>query len=157
MENTQTLYNKIYQFNNLAENLNIVTIDDISNQLDIDYSEVIETIDAFDEKDTTEYIDGLADKYVTLTGLIQQMEALGFDMEEAINRVCDNNLTKFINADIDIDSIANLQPANTEAIFIPQHNVIVFKDENGKVKKPLNYIPVDLSDLVVKDIFKETT
>lgn len=154
MKNTQTLYNKIYQFNNLAGNLDVVTTDDISNQLDIDYSEVIETIDAFDEKDTTEYIDGLADKYVTLTGLIQQMEALGFNMDEAIERVCDNNLTKFVDARSYTSSI---QPDNTEAIRISAHNLIMFKDKNGKVKKPLNYIPVDLSDLVVKDIFKETT
>ena len=154
MKNTQTLYNKIYQFNNFAGNLDVVTVDDISNQLDIDYSEVIETIEAFDEKDTTEYIDGLADKYVTLTGLIQQMEAIGFNMDEAIERVCDNNLTKFVDAG---RYTSGIQPDNTEAIHIPEHNLIMFKDENGKVKKPLNYIPVDLSDLVVKDIFKETT
>jgi len=159
-------YKQVELFNNIAGSLEHVTVEKLDNQLSYIYEELVETIDALERKDDKEFIDGIADVFVTVAGLIQIAEKAGYDVSEAINRVNANNLSKYLpyrKVDIvDFESIGNKysldevqlksaswydrehQPPNTTAIENERFSVVVFKDANGKVKKPLNFVPVDL-------------
>ena len=65
-------YQQVELFNEIASNLDNVTIDSLDNQLSFVFEELVETIDALESKDDKEYIDGLADIFVTVAGLFQK-------------------------------------------------------------------------------------
>lgn len=133
------LYEEVKMFNEIAGTLDNVSVESISNQLDFHYEEGIETITAFDEQDDCELVDGVADQFVTLMGLIQKMEQVGYNVAEAIKRVNANNLSKYT-------MFKEFQPPNTNAVYNVKHGLWVFLDkETNKIKKPLNFKPVDLS------------
>lgn len=153
-------YQQVELFNEIASNLDNVTIDSLDNQLSFVFEELVETIDALESKDDKEYIDGLADIFVTVAGLLQKSEKAGYNVSDAIRLVNINNLSKFIpyhpynSAKAAPTFVAQgtlfeykfeQQPPNTEIEVSSHHSVIVFKDVDGKVKKPLNFVPVDLS------------
>lgn len=140
-------YQQVELFNEIAGNFDNVTIESISNQLDIDYEEVIETITAFDERNDVEFLDGLVDRFVTGMGLLQKAERAGYNVAEAVKRVNLNNLSKFPSyfENTLTGQVKNIQPEGTTLELNPRFDVLVFKDANGKVKKPLNFVPVDLS------------
>ncbi len=129
----------------------------IERAIHIFKSECKETIDAYHDKDSVELLEGVCDVFVTLSGLMQTMQHLGFDVEEALKRVCDNNLEKFPQAPETGPSAAQmlfLQPDGTTATYHQPANCYVYKDKNGKVKKPVGFKPVELQDLCPKDIWK---
>ena len=153
----QQAYSEVELFNNIAGNLDNVTPDSLSNQLSFVFEELTETIDALESGDDKEFIDGLADIFVTVAGLLQKSEKAGYDVAEAIKRVNLNNLSKFppaeyvqvtlpnLNGAVDTKIYGNVQPPDTTKEFNSQYSVMVFKDANGKVKKPLDFVPVDLA------------
>ena len=139
--NLNKLYEQVKIFNELAGNLDNVDKASIALQLDIAQEEYIETVDAFDAKNPIELLDGYIDQIVVGFGGLQKLEALGVDVETAFERVNNNNLSKFS------DSVLQ-QPPNTTATFNKRWEKWVFKDSlTGKVKKPLDFAPVDLSDI----------
>lgn len=149
-------YNQIGLFNLIAGNLENVTLESIDNQLGFIFEELEETIevvewtsasqDSCDDLDydpDVEVLDGACDLFVTVSGLLQKLEAAGFDVAEAMNRVNMNNLSKFPNSQ---DELFKIQPENTHIKLNTNFDVVVFKDiETGKIKKPLNFKPVDLT------------
>lgn len=150
-------YQQVELFNEIAGNFDNVTIESLSNQLDIDYEEVIETITAFDERNDVEFLDGLVDRFVTGMGLLQKAERAGYNVAEAVKRVNLNNLSKFpsytVNPEVPVYRSdckhficeEGIRPEGTTVAVNERFSVLVFKDANGKVKKPLNFVPVDLS------------
>lgn len=135
------LYQEVLIFNTLAGNLDNVDKNSIALQLDLQQEEYIETVDAFDNKDAIELVDGAIDQIVVGLGLLQKLEAAGVNVEDAFTRINQNNLSKFS------DSILS-QPPNTTAEFNKRWEKWVFKDKNtGKVKKPLDFSPVELSSV----------
>ena len=139
--NLNILYEQVKIFNELAGSLENVNKSSIALQLDLIQEEFLETVQAFDEKDPVEFVDGVADMFVVLSGLMQKLEALGVDVETAFERVNNNNLSKFS------DSVLQ-QPPNTIATFNKRWEKWVFKNnQTGKIMKPLDFSPVDLSDI----------
>lgn len=138
------MYNQVKKFNSVAGNLDNVTPDSVSNQLSFIYEELVETIDALEAGDDEALIDGCADLFVTVAGLMQKLDAAGFKVAEAITRVNENNLSKF-------NSTGNFQPPNTNAMYNKQYDLFSFlnKDTN-KIMKPTNFLSVDLDGLYVK-------
>lgn len=145
-------YLRIYEFNEIAGNLNNVDEYSVDNQLSYIYEELAETISAFEKQDSIELLDGAVDIFVTSVGLLQKLEAAGFNVAEAMNRVDLNNLAKF--------------PKNTDSIqydasyiktFNEKYGRYVLKDSSSKVRKYANFPKVDLSDCINKEFFKETT
>ena len=135
------LYNDVKIFNELAGSLENVNKSSIALQLDLIQEEFLETVQAFDEKDPVEFVDGVADMFVVLSGLMQKLEALGVDVEAAFERVNNNNLSKFS------DSVLQ-QPPKTTATFNKRWEKWVFKNnQTGKIMKPLDFSPVDLSGI----------
>ena len=137
-------YKQVELFNEIASNLDNVTIDSLDNQISFVYEELVETIDALESKDDEEYIDGLADIFVTVAGLLQKSEKVGYDVAEAIARVNANNLSKFPSASV--TTVGTIRPEGTYVVANDRFDVLVFKDvTTDKIKKPLNFVPVDLS------------
>jgi hypothetical protein len=162
MEDTiQEAYKNVKLFNQVASNLDNVTPDSINNQLSYVFEELSETIEAVergiypegryddDNKDPdynpeVELTDGVCDLFVTVAGLMQKMEAAGFDVSGALKKVNENNLAKYVPYDVRKD-VMEFAPANTFPIIDDAHNVIIFKDkETSKIKKPTNFVPVNL-------------
>lgn len=134
-------YQQVELFNEIAGNFDNITIDSLDNQLSFVYEELVETIDALESKDDKEYIDGLADIFVTVAGLLQKSEKVGYNVSDAIRLVNINNLEKFPSSSADPTTT---QPKNTTITFDSRFDVVVYKDVNGKVKKPLDFVPVNL-------------
>jgi len=147
-------YFKVAQFNTLGGNLEKVTMDSLALQLDLCQEEYIELVEAFDNKDSIEFVDAVADLYVVVTGLIQKLEMLDVNMEEAIHRVCDNNMQKFPEVSEESfqdGSVFDLFPDGCSGEIA--YGRLVIKDKvTGKIRKPTNFNPVDLTN--VPDFFK---
>lgn len=99
-----------------------------------------------DDWDLVELIDGAVDMKVISDGLLQILEAKGFDVSKALLRVGDNNLSKFPTIE---PNMADYDSRWTKT-YNEKFGVWVLKDENGKVRKPHDYVPVDLSDCIPK-------
>ena len=138
-------YTKVKKFNEIAGNLGDVTDESIDNQISYIFEELQETITAFEGGDKIELLDGACDLFVTVAGLMQKLVMQGYNVAEALDRVNDNNLSKFP---------VNLEPADENRYwpeFNDKHNRWVLKDETGKVRKPADFVSVDLTGCIPKE------
>lgn len=139
-------------FNIFDGNLNNVDDAKLIAQMNVVREETKELSDAFDEWDSIGTLDGVVDSMVTIFGLAMQLQAVGFNVQEATRRVAENNLTKFPVYDEKLieDTIEFYDKQGIVVNYnkIPNSDRVVFKDANGKVRKPVNYVSVDLTDLV---------
>jgi hypothetical protein len=160
MEDTiREAYKNVKLFNQIASNLDNVTPDSINCQLSFIFEAVERGIYPEgryddDNKDPNynpevELTDGVCDLFVTVAGLMQKLEACGFDVAGALKKVNENNLSKYVPYDVRLP-IDFYAPANTFPIIDDEHDVIIFKDkETGKIKKPTNFVPVNLKGFEV--------
>ncbi len=127
---------------------------EVSNPEDVQYKE------KGLPSDRLEMLDGLADVAYTM---YWNSEAFGLPLEEAFERVCDNNLEKFV---VLLDWKEESRPlersewhcgqqvtwpeevVEVTVIELDEKFYAVGKDERGKVRKPSSYQSVELSDLV---------
>ena len=138
-------YNEIMIFNTIGGQLDKISIDSVTLQMDLIQEEYLELVEAFDNRDDIEYLDATCDLFVTVAGLMQKLEAAGFDVAGALAKVNANNLSKFPDYDVRGSHLL-YQPNNTAINVNEQYSVVVYKDvETGKIKKPTNFVPVDLS------------
>ena len=142
----QSFY-KVYEFNELAGNFKSVDNKSIERQLSYIAEELAETCTSFTNGDTVELLDGACDLWVTVVGLLQKLEALGYNVKEAMKCVDENNLAKFpktlqgITFSEDFTSYKN-----------DKYQRYVIKDVSGKVRKYDNFPKVDLTGLVPKEV-----
>ena len=154
-------YAEVFKFNSVAGNLDKpATYKQLEAQLKLVQEELTETLDkGIISEDNVEIVDGACDMLVTLFGFVQMLERSGYDVVGAMEAVCENNNTKFIN---DISSAANV--VNNSVRFYDEEKnervsfsyneawkVFVLKDSNGKVRKPLGYESVCLGQFVPKE------
>lgn len=149
-ESIAAAYESTRIFNSVACNLKSVDEYSVDNQLSYIFEELQESITAFEQKNAIETLDGACDLFVTVAGFMQKLEAAGFDVEKALQLVCENNLSKYIAYGKPLYYDKSLTATlNTE------HNLWVLRDSNQKIRKPVNFKSVDLSNLVPKEFFKE--
>lgn len=91
-----------------------------------EYTEVIEAFDAFRQSDVSTHADLLKELADLVFVCYQAAENMGWDLDEAMRRVLDSNLSKLDDSGRPI------------------------RDERGKVLKGPNYRPPVLDDLVVE-------
>ena len=144
-------YLRVYEFNDIAGNLDDVTIDSVSNQLSFIFEELSEAIAALEEGDEVGLLDGACDLSVTVNGLLQKLENAGFKVAEAMERVDLNNLTKMPTS---LDGAIVDQSFTTE--YNEKYGRHVIKDFNGKVRKPSTYKSVEIGDCAVAGFLRET-
>jgi predicted HAD superfamily Cof-like phosphohydrolase len=168
-----TAYREVEKFNKIAGNLENVTAESISNQFSYIFEELVEGIDGYEAatnavednyadsldveeaheiiKDSVvEILDSACDLFVTVTGLMQKLEAAGFDVATALKRVNENNMSKYIPA----NKAIHYDPSFTKTLN-EEYNVYVLRDSNMKIRKPSGFVSVDLSDCVPEGFFGE--
>ena len=94
--------------------------------------------------DLVELLDGACDMKVISDGLLQILEARGFDVQKGLNKVVDNNLSKYPTVE---PNRADYNPRWTKT-YNESFGRWILKDENGKIRKPHDFVPVDLSDCI---------
>lgn len=142
----ESFYN-IYQFNDLANNFEKVDKASLENQCIFIKEELNETLQAIVSNDKVETLDGACDLWVTVVGLLQKLESLGYNVKEAMQRVDENNLTKFPKTLQGLTFSSNFTSYKND-----KYQRYVTKDYYGKVRKYDNFPKVDLLDLVPKEV-----
>lgn len=136
-------YESVRQFNDIAGNLTYVTAEGIDNQISLIWEEFEETLTAAEEGDSVGVLDGTLDLFVVVSGLMQKLEAAGYNVAEGLKRVTENNMTKFppLGSVFDYDKSFKLS-------YNGNYKRSVILDGNGKIRKPVGYTPVYLGDLI---------
>lgn len=160
-------FDQVYQFNDMAGQFDTNPIDGVNLQLDLIFEEFCdETIKAFERgcnaiayykdkqeasKQAVNLLDGVCDTFVVVAGLMQKLQNAGFDVEQALLRVTDNNLSKFTTkADYNWAS-----QQGYEVNYDETYHRFSYRDSNGKLRKSFDYKSVDISDLSNPDFFNE--
>lgn len=148
-------YSSVKVFNSIADNIggkvSLPLKERLLNQINIIQSELNELKDGVELDNPLEILDGVCDVVVTAFGAMQMADEV-YDAREGLLEVCANNLTKYVqvtdpNARTIID--ATVAKYKAEGVEIVVHynktfGVYVFKDLEGKVRKPTSYKNVDL-------------
>lgn len=144
-----------YKFNALAGKDTMVNLEDIKEQYNLVYEEVAEICEGLKANDPVEVLDGLVDSYVTLDGLRQKLEHLGVDVTEAMYRIVQNNLSKFVDTK-ELAEIAQKHYKDkgvaTEIEYNSFYQKWVIKNTVGKVMKPVGFESVEIADLIPASI-----
>lgn len=141
--NIQEAYEQVFKFNKIAGVLDSPTYDTVDMYNSLGFEEMSESITALEEGNKVEVLDGCLDEFFIICGKMQILEKMGYNVQEGLKRVCENNLSKFPSV---VDGCTRLKEYT--ATVNKEYNVYVIKDINGKVRKPEGFVPVDISDLV---------
>lgn len=144
-KSVSTAYQSIKKFSEISGVLNNPDYDTVDLYNSLGFEELSESITALEENNPVEVLDGCIDEFYIVCGKMAILEKMGFNVEEALRRVCENNLSKF--PDIS-NNKTNVWPPEYEAMINKKHQVLVLKNKAGKVVKPPGFKPVYLSDLV---------
>ncbi len=148
---------KIFNYiaGNLGNGSTLSLKEKLLNQIKIIQSELDEFKKGVETDDPIETLDGGCDVLFTAFGALQMLEEV-CRSKEATLEVCDNNLTKYVqvsdpNAREIIES--TVQKYKEEGVEIEVQlnktfGVYVFKDKNGKVRKPVSYKAVQLESFL---------
>lgn len=145
----------INQFNKIAGNYTnirekLLAQAKVINEEGYEYLEAVR--DGFGDE---EILKELCDVFVTAFGAKAQLEMLGFDVNAALLKVCENNLSKFpldeIEAAYSADYFKELGIPVT-ITFNEDNGVYKILDENGKIRKKVNYRKVGVGEFTPQGI-----
>ena len=148
----QNLVDMSLQFNAISGADKETDIKSIDKQLGFVLDEARELKDAVNNyylafTEEGEIVKEALDVLVTVVGLLQKMQNRGYDIEAAANEVGLNNLSKYPKTHTEaLQSLQDLtkQGVNAYVSYNPVYNCYVIRDvENGKVRKPSNYVKVN--------------
>ncbi len=143
-------------FNYIAGKHNQVSLNDIARQQQLIEEEVIEGSDAVVDNDVVEVLDACMDVLVTTFGLLQKLEYLGVDVSKAMQKTADNNLSKYCKTEQEAFDTSDMYLAkgiSTHIKYNSEFDVFVIKNsDTGKILKPINFVPNDLSDCVPQEL-----
>jgi len=152
----------VFQFNEIAGNNTKVSIQDFKAQQKCLIEEVNEISEGLDNSNLEEVLDGVVDVLYVAIGMLIKLEELGIDTEVALQRIGENNLSKFPEYSKEISDKTFEQyklqgvTIKADARFTADYpnGVMVFKDDNNKIRKPASFKSVTLTDLVEGIEFK---
>jgi hypothetical protein len=150
---------KTEKFNACANKSVPTSWHDLLNQMKIIESEIKEMRDAIEVRDPVELLDGYVDSMVTLLGMRDMLANLQFDVRGAESTVADNNDSKFLSGFTEPSVFEytvqgyRKQGVEIKTMFNPEYHSYCFVDSNGKVRKPLDYKPVDLTPFIPSVLF----
>ena len=159
-------FDSVYQFNDISKQFDKEPTSAVDLQIDLIFEELTETISAMDaglselcNKDLkeceVELLDGAADVFVVVSGLLQKLQHFGFNVEEALQRVTQNNMSKFPSI-VPAQDMNWYEKQGWVTDWNEKYNRFVIRDSNGKTRKPVDFAPVVLDDLVPGDFFRGT-
>ena len=122
--------------------------------------EVTEFQVALLNKDITEVVDAFIDIKVYLAQIENWLEQAGVDVAGAYNAVCDNNDSKYTTSDELVIKWKNEHKLkgnvyNIKGTYVDRIAYYCLKDNTGKVKKPLDFVPVDLKPFIPKHLLED--
>ena len=153
----------VWNFNEIAGNNLDTSLASFEAQQKCLVEEVNEISTGLKNKDVEEVLDGVVDTLYVAIGMLHKLKEMGVDVEEAMLRIAENNLSKFPEcSDYVIDSTVDLYDEKGVKVSysfarspVDYYKVVVFKDENGKIRKPYGFESVTLKDIVAGVKFDE--
>lgn len=144
------LDHKTWKFNETAGNNDKLSKKDFEAQYKCLVEEVNETGEGIETNSLEEILDGVVDILVVAAGMVHKLESLGINVGEAVNRITDNNLSKFpeYTQKEALDTIEMYSKKGEAVHTYEKYGRLVTVDLNGKIRKPASFVPVDISDLV---------
>jgi NTP pyrophosphatase (non-canonical NTP hydrolase) len=141
---------KIDLFNCIAGKDVLPSDQDIINQVKLITEEAKEIKDALEQGEPEiNLLQESLDVLVVTFGLLQMLKNKGYDVDKAMGKVVDCNLSKFpTDKEVAYSSSADYL-SKGESVYVgynQEGNVYVLKDENNKIRKPLNFKKVNLED-----------
>lgn len=152
---TEDFEKDCYKFNCIAGKDKPSGLEALKQQSELILEEAKETLQAAEENRLEGVLDGCMDVLVTAFGLKQQLEAMGVDTSKAMRLVAQNNLSKFTKspatAEMTVQYYKN-QGIDTSiaAVTYNGETYFIIKDKNQKVRKPVTFESVNLSDCLPK-------
>ena len=143
------------EFNSIAGNDTKLTKQDYEAQYKVLLEEVYEIKEALDTDNIVELVDGVIDALVVISGFVQKLENQGINMSKAMELIAENNLSKYtMNAYVADMSVADYKSKGIEVVseFNKEYCVYVLRDTNGKIRKPINFQSVDISDCIPEGV-----
>jgi len=141
----------VYAFNEIAGKDKAATHLDLCKQFSLITEELKELADGLSTNNPVEVLDGVVDVLVTGLGLLQKLEALGFNSQKALYDTALNNLSKYPTDEaVAIESAKTLE-AKGETVNVTYnsaYDMFVIKDLQDKVRKPFNFQANDLSSCI---------
>jgi len=95
-----------------------------------------------------EMLDGIIDTLVTAFGFAQLLEANGYNVAKAMQKVANNNLTKFTDDFELANNTVKMYQDKGEECYVKnvEDCFVVLRKSDDKVMKPVGYVSVDLKD-----------
>lgn len=157
MNNMQEIFNSVNKFNLVSGSLtpsnHEQTLDGIELQLSLIKEELDEAYQAFSESDATELGDAAGDILVVAIGLVQRLNEAGYNMPKLIQRICDNNMEKYVDTFKYNQSPDAYLPEGATAYDTPYGYIVFKRDVDLKVVKPKGFTKVSLAGCVPEDFF----
>lgn len=146
---------KVWLFNHIAGNYEVKpTKADLIQQITLIQEELSETKEAIELDNSKELIKETSDLLVTVLGLCYQVELIGHDLMGGADAVCDDNLAKYPleerQAQASVEYYADHKNVTLTATHNEEYDVWVLKDQQGKIRKPLGFGKIDLSEFIAE-------
>lgn len=148
----------IQDFRNDAEDFNVlsgqyrkVSFQDLKNQVALVTEEAQETLDAVNQQSIVGLLDGAVDVMFVAIGLLQKLEYLGVDVDGAMKRVAEDNLSKFPQTQAVVDATVEMykqQQIEVSSEYDEIFNRWIIKDKQNKIRKPAGFVGTNLSAFV---------
>ena len=141
----------VYAFNEIAEKDKAATHLDLCKQFALITEELKETADGLRANNPVEVLDGVVDVLVTGLGLLQKLEALGFNTQKALYKTAANNLSKYPTDEaVAVATAINYEQAGipVNVVYNSTYDMFSIKDEQDKVRKPLGFASNNLEDCI---------
>ena len=139
---------EVVEFNALCGRYDSPTKEDLLAQAKVVLEEAKEVLEAVN--DTPEHlVKEVADLAVVSIGMIALLNRMGYDVNGAWKAVNANNMQKIIENYNDVcytKAAYNATTDNVEALQVGA-NKWVIKDVNGKVRKPIGFVPLTDKDM----------
>ena len=150
------LFNDTDKFNRIAGAYNNLSRESFDNQLKIIQEEYEEFVEGHERQDLVETVDGLVDNLITLFGYQRTLEEkYGIDFSAIMQKIAENNLSKFVPRDDPMTVSKTIgmyldKGTLAKSEYNEEYNVFVIRDAvTNKVKKPINFVPVDITKEVL--------
>lgn len=161
MKSLSEFYSNVKEFNQKVGNKyhEFDTLDfwrALENQSNLMVEESNEGVDAAKVNDAVESLDAVCDEFFVWAWKAAMLEKSGFDVQGAIQAVCENNATKHYDSYyLAVESKEMLEEKYDEEMFIEVSivNSVPFysvKNSKGKTMKPKNFVSVQLDKFVPK-------
>ena len=146
-------FNGVKEFNNVIGNLDNVDEKKLIAQARCVLEEAKELHYAVTNNEGSEQLlKETVDVIVTIFGVVQQLQTLGYNVWDALDKVNKNNLTK---VSMDAIQAAYTQDAfaenNVDTVVVTTPHGYAVKDSNGKVRKPINYKAVSVAEFIPEE------